>query len=48
MKINILALFLLLCAPCVADVADPPVPTAENSAPVYYLIQNWKTKAFFW
>lgn len=47
MKINILALFLLLCAPCVADVADPPVPTAENSAPVYYLIQNWKTKAFF-
>lgn len=43
-------LFFLLhvfCVPCLADVADPPVATTDESAPVYYLIQNWKTKEYY-
>ena len=40
--------FLLLgSARSLADVADPPVATTDESAPVYYLIQNWDTKEYY-
>lgn len=43
----ICSLLLLSNIPGWADVADPPVVTTDESAPVYYLIQNWKSRAFF-
>ena len=30
-----------------ADVTDPPVTTTDESAPVYYLIQNWDSKEYY-
>lgn len=45
---NLILSFLLLSSlPSFADVADPPVVSTDESAPVYYLIQNWDTKEFY-
>ena len=50
-KIRLLLLFLLMLIggknlSIYAGVADPPTVTTDQSAPVYYVIQNWDTKYF--
>ena len=42
-----LFLLLLISTTSLADVADPPVATTNEAAPVYYLIQNWETKEYY-